>query len=148
MTNQLGLGYSIKMFLENETGIDTILMFDGIRLPKVKPFIIVKQMTNNNQYVAKQRETIQTTYRYEVGLFAESYAERTAVQGEIRDLFFFDDIPLYDESGRKTTKYFQVSVTSEVPLDAGDVSDKTNMHRIYFDIEVVGTKHKNRRNRI
>lgn len=145
--SQLGLTYSVKEFLEKGTGIDVVIQFDGIVLPEEKPFIVVKQMPNSNAIMSKQRETVLTTYRFQVGIFARTLAERTATQDNVRDMFLFDVIPEYDDNGRKTTKVTQALITGETPLDADDVSDKTKTHRIYFDIEVLGTRHKNRGNK-
>ncbi len=132
------------MFLESKTGIATVLMYDGVKLPESKPFITVEQMQNNLEFISKQREAVETTFRFQLGLYANSLTERTRKQDEIRDLFLFEDIPLYTDSGELTAGFFRVGITNEVPLSAEDTSDKTKMHRLYFDIEVERISHKNK----
>lgn len=143
---QLGLGYSIKSFLERNTGIKTVLHFDGINLPEEKPFILITQMPNGNSFLSKQRETVITVFRFEVGLFERSLADRTKSQDIIRDLFLFEQIPVYDNDGNLTSKAVEASIRNETPVNSDDITDKTMTHRVYFDIEVQGTKHKNRGN--
>lgn len=142
---QLGLPYSIERFLEERTSIPTIIIYDGIELPDEKPFIEIRQMMNSNTYLSKQRESIETTFRFQIGLFADSHVERTQVQDEIRELFLFEDIPLYNSLGELTPGFFNVNLTNETPFTADDLSDKTNAHRVYFDIEISNITHKNKR---
>lgn len=142
---QLGLPYSLRMFLEDRTGIPTILIYDGIDLPDEKPFIEIRQLPNSNTTLSKQRESVEVTYRFQIGLFADSHAERTQRQDEIRDLFLFEDIPLYTNLGELTSRFFNVNLTNEVPFEADDLSDKTNTHRVYFDVEITNVTHKNKR---
>lgn len=144
--SQLGLGYSLKQVLEEETGKPTLLQFDGMELPEEKPFIKIKQMPNTHESLSKRRETIVTSYSYEIGVFETSLAERSSTQDTIRDLFLFEDVPLYDEVGEHTGESFKVEIENEVPLDAEDISDTTKSHRMYFDIVIQGVRHKNRGN--
>lgn len=144
---QLGLGYSLKQILEEETRVPTVLQFDGMKLPEEKPFIKVKQMPNTHEAISKRRETIVTSYSYEIGVFETSLAERSSTQDTIRELFLFEDIPLYNEAGERTGDSFKVTIENEVPLDAEDISDTTKSHRMYFDVVVQGVRHKNRGNK-
>ncbi|SET69193.1 hypothetical protein SAMN05216389_12110 [Oceanobacillus limi] len=141
---QLELGYSIQVFLEDKTGIPSVLIYDGIKLPDEKPFITVEQMQNNLTAISKQNESIATTFRFQLGLYARTHAERSSKQDEIRELFLFEDIPLYNETGGLTSGFFNVSITNEVPIIPEDISDQTRMHRLYFDIEVERISHKNK----
>lgn len=145
--DQLGIGYSVKEFLEENTGIESLLHFDGAVLPEEKPFIVVKQRSTTNTVISKMRESINLTYRYEVGLFERSLADRTKSQSKIRDLFLFEKMPLYDREGNRTGRSVWVDIENETTLDAEDISDETKTHRMYFDIEVKGTYHRNRGNK-
>ncbi|MBU5266297.1 hypothetical protein [Virgibacillus proomii] len=141
---QLGVGYSIGQKIEQELGVKTVLKYDGIKLPTEKPFILVEQMQNNHTQISKLREAIQTTFRFQIGIYAETQAQRSSMQDKLRDLFLFAQFPLYDDMGAETGVFFDVGLTNEVPIDADDLSDKTNMHRLYFDVEVAQIYHKNR----
>lgn len=141
---QLALQYSIQVFLEEKLGHTSVIMYDGIKLPEVKPFTTVEQMQNNNEYISKLRESISTTFRFQIGLYSTSHYERTSLQDKIRDLFLFEDIPLYNELGEITSSFFNVVVTNEVPITPEDISDETRMHRLYFDVEIKRIFHKNK----
>lgn len=142
--SQQGLGYSLEQVIQNTIGIPTVLYFDGMKLPSKKPFLLVEQMQNNFTYLSKGREAVETTYRFQIGIFAESHAQRSTLQDKLRSLFLFEEIPLFDDTGVNTGRVFAVNVVSEVPITPEDISDKTRTHRLYFDVEVTQIYHKNR----
>lgn len=133
---QLNIQHSIRAHLAEETGIPAIWVYDGVKLPKIKPFITVEQMQNNTTIISKQREAVQTTYRFQVGVFANSATERARKQDEVKRLLLFDNIELVDATTGALLGFFKANVTAEVPMPADDISDKTGYHRLYFDVEV------------
>ncbi|MED3649952.1 hypothetical protein [Heyndrickxia sporothermodurans] len=141
---QLNLQYSIIQHITKTTGLQTIWLYDGISLPSAKPFVTVEQMPNNTTILSKQRETIQTTYRFQVGLYANSASERAKLQDRLKSAIMFDRITIYDAENTPTNEvgYFYAQITGETPISPEDISDKTKYHRIYFDIEVDATLHK------
>ncbi|MBO0962021.1 hypothetical protein J1P26_20150 [Neobacillus sp. MM2021_6] len=142
---QLNLQHSIKTHLEAETGIPVIWVYDGVKLPAEKPFITIEQMQNNNEIISKLRESIQTTYRFQVGLHANSASERSRKQEEIQQIFLFAEMELLDAATPgKSLGFFNTNLTAEVPMPADDLSDKTSYHRVYFDIEVDMTFNRRR----
>lgn len=141
---QTRLIYSLKKALENELELPSIIIYDGVRLPKNKPFTTVQQMSNNNNILSKQRETVSTTYGFRVALYEETSSSRMVGQERISDLFLFNNLPLYNVDGTLSDRVFEVEVEAEVPLDASDLTDDTNAHRVYFEIYILNTRHKNR----
>lgn len=137
---QLDLQHSLRTHLANKTGLNVVWVYDGVVLPNVKPFITIEQMQNNNEVLSKQREAIRTTYRFQVGIFANTASERARKQDELRRILLRDTIELISaEQAGQSLGFFNATVTAEVPIPADDISDKTKYHRVYFDIEVDST---------
>lgn len=142
---QLNLQHSLKTHLQTVTGIPTIWVYDGVSLPVAKPFITIEQMQNNNEVISKLREAVQTTFRFQVGLHANTANERARKQDQLRNIFLFDDIELLDtDTPGKSLGFFNTNLTAEVPMTADDLSAKTSYHRVYFDIEVDMTFNRRR----
>ncbi|MEH6971686.1 hypothetical protein [Bacillus sp. JJ675] len=140
ITKQIDLQYSIKQHLAEKTGYKVVWIYDGVTLPDTKPFITIEQMQNNTSMLAKLRETFRTIYHFQVGVYANSAAERADVQETVRKIFLFDRFKLIDtEAPSKELGLFCVDMTAETPISAEDLSDKTSYHRVFFDIEVDST---------
>jgi hypothetical protein len=140
---QLNLQHSLRKHIESKTGINTVWVYDGVKLPKVKPFVTIEQMQNNTTVISKQREAVRTIYRFQIGLFATSAIDRARKQDEVKRVLLFDEIELLDATTPDTSLgFFNANITAEVPLPAEDVSDETNKHRVYFDVEIDVTLHK------
>jgi hypothetical protein len=140
---QLNIQHSLRTHIENKTGIKTIWIYDGVKLPKSKPFITIEQMQNNTTIISKQREAVMTVYRFQIGLFATSANDRARKQDEIKRVLLFDSIELLNATSGASLGFFHVDLTAEVPMPAEDVSDETNKHRVYFDVEIDVTYNKN-----
>lgn len=136
--NQLNLQSSLQSYLASAIGVKVVWVYDGVTLPTAKPFMTVEQMQNNNEIVAKQREAIATTHRFQVGLYASSASERSRVQSQVSQALLFGKIPLIDlgQSTRPTVGYFYADVTNEVPIPADSTDEKTKHHLMFFDIEI------------
>ncbi|WHY01874.1 hypothetical protein [Neobacillus sp. DY30] len=142
---QYNLQHSLLTHIEVKTGIKVVWIYDGVKLPKTKPFITIEQMQNNTTILSKRREAVRTIYRFQIGLFASSATDRALKQDELKRVLLFDEIELLDATtpGRYSLGFFNASITAEVPMPAEDVSDETKKHRIYFDVEVDVTFNKN-----
>jgi hypothetical protein len=141
---QLNIQHSLRTHLASKTGINTVWVFDGVKLPTTKPFITVEQMQNNTTVISKQREAVRTIYRFQIGLFASSAVERSRKQDEIKRVLLFDKIELIDATTPgQSLGFFNADITAEVPMSAEDVSDETKKHRVYFDVEIDVTYNKN-----
>jgi len=137
---QLEIQHSLRTHLQTVIGIPAIWVYDGVSLPDetAKPYITVEQMQNNNEILAKGREAVESTYRFQVGLRANSASERARLQSAIKRTLLFDKIDLYDltQSPAVVSGYFYAEVTAEVPIPADSTDARSNFHRVYFDVEV------------
>jgi hypothetical protein len=140
---QLNLQHSLRTHIATKTGINTVWVYDGVKLPTAKPFVTVEQMQNNTTVISKQREAVRTVYRFQIGLFASSATERARKQDDLKRVLLFDEIELLSATTGDLLGVFRADLTAEVPLPAEDISDKTKMHRVYFDVEVDVTFNKN-----
>jgi len=109
-----------------------------MKLPAENPFITIEQMQNNNEILAKQREAIQTTFRFQIGLFASSGSTRSRHQTAISRILLYDKIPYvnYEKSPAVVDGFFMCDVTAEVPFNADNIEDLSRYHRVYFDVEI------------
>jgi hypothetical protein len=141
---QLNIQHSLRTHIAAKTGINTVWVYDGVKLPKVKPFVTIEQMQNNTTVISKQREAVRTIYRFQIGLFASSATDRARKQDELKRVLLFDEIELLDATTPDASGVvFNANITAEVPMPAEDISDETNKHRVYFDVEIDVTINKN-----
>lgn len=137
---QLNLQHSLSVHLARVTGLRVVWMMDGVKLPEEsdKPYLTIEQMQNNSGIIAKGREAIETTHRFQVGLHADTSTNRSRIQSAISRTLHFDDISLIDlsEPLRPVVGFFNTELTAEVPISADTVEGKSSYHRIYFDVEV------------
>jgi hypothetical protein len=140
---QLNIQHSLRTHIAYKTGINTVWVYDGVKLPTTKPFITIEQMQNNLTVNSKLRESIEEIYRFQIGLFAESASDRALKQEELKRILLFDEIELLDTMSGATLGFFRCDLTAVVPMPADDISDETNKHRVYFDVEVRVTYNKN-----
>lgn len=143
---QYNLHASLITHLRSATGMPVVWHQSGMKLPAENPFITVEQMQNNNEVLSKQREAIQTTFRFQIGLFASSGSARSKQQSVISRILLYDKIPYmdYEKSPAVVDGFFMCDVTSEVPFNADAIEDLTRYHRVYFDVEVTQVMYRRR----
>ncbi|MEK4970715.1 hypothetical protein MKX29_24225 [Cytobacillus sp. FSL R7-0696] len=134
---QFDLTHSLRTYLEVSTGIKSVWVFDGVKLPVERPLITVEQMQNNNELISKQG-SFGTTFRWQVGLTATSIRERLILQDTIRERLM-KNIELISATSSDKLGFFNVFITAETPISPDDISDKSSYHRIYFDVIVEQT---------
>lgn len=135
--NKLGIMVSLKNAIADEIDINTLVKYGGVVLPDKKPFAYIESLESFQYVQSKQRESIRKDNRYQIGLYADSLSERMTLQDEISSLLTFSEFTYYDEDGEKTDKTFEVDGDfNEVPIPNDDISNKTNYHRMFFDISV------------
>src|SRR5699024_6381001 len=84
---------------------------------------------------SKQRESIRKDNRYQIGLYANSLAERMSLQDDISSLLTFHEFTYYNEDGEETDKTFEVDADfSEMPIPNDDISNKTDKLQNFFNI--------------
>src|SRR5690606_26107012 len=145
MIHQHGLNRSIIMHLRDKfPGVQIDLKFDGYTMPEIRPLIVVEPMQNNNDILAKQREAIETIYRYQIGLHEKNSVEMSIKQERLQDVFIFDRFTFYDtlQSPAQATGFFYCELTAVTPMPAVDTTKKSEYHRVYFDVENITEKHK------
>jgi hypothetical protein len=135
------LTYSLVTHLKAQVTelTDVVWIYDGITLTKkVKPFGTIEQMQANTNIIAKERDYFETTYRFQVGLNARSVSERSNLQERVKLALLQPNITYFDTSGPSPSAngLFYCDVLSEVPIPVESVTDETNKHRVYFDVEV------------
>jgi hypothetical protein len=135
------LTYSIIAHLKAEVDElnDVVWMYDGVSLTgRAKPFASVEQMQSNTNVITKERSYYETTYRFQVGLFADSVSQRSRLEDSIRRTLLQPNITLLNTSQFPPTEAgsFYCGVLAATPMPVESASDETNKHRLYFDIEV------------
>jgi hypothetical protein len=135
------LTYSIITHLKSQLPeiTDVVWVYDGIKLTRTaKPFATVEQMQSNTNITAKGREYYETYYRFQVGIYTKTIADRSRLQERVREALLQPNIALLDtsQSSPSANGFFYCDVLSEVPVPVETVSDETNKHRLYFDVEV------------
>jgi hypothetical protein len=135
------LTYSLIAHLKAQVSglTDVVWIYDGIALTsKVKPFSTVEQMQANTSVIAKERSYYETIYRFQVGLHANTISERSKLQERVKLALLQPNITYFDTSGStpSASGFFYCDVLSEVPVPVESVTDLTNKHRVYFDVEI------------
>lgn len=140
--NQLDIQHSLRTYFAAKHDMEVVWIYDGVKLPTAKPFMTIEQMQNNTSVLSKMRDAVQTLYRFQVGLQAVSASQRAQLQEQIHRGLLFDKIPLLDASNPSSpaSGFFVVEGDISVtPISAEDVSDKTQYHKVYFDVTVRAT---------
>src|SRR5690625_209202 len=89
--HQHGLNRAIIRHLrEKFPEIRVDLKFDGYKKPAERPLIIIEGMQNNNDYISEQRESMQTIYRYLIGLHDVNTVQLSINQERLQDVFNFE----------------------------------------------------------
>lgn len=143
--HQHGLNRAVVRHLrEVFPNIRVDLKFDGYEMPAERPLLLVETMQNNHERITKLRESIETTYRYQVGLYAKNSVELSELQERLTSVFNFHRFEFYNtlESPPKMTGYFYCELTSVVPIPASDITKKSEYHRVYFDVEISDIKRR------
>jgi hypothetical protein len=118
---------------------DAVWMYDGVSLTgRAKPFASVEQMPSSTNVIAKEREYYETTYRFQIGLYATSVSQRTKLEEALRKTLLQPNIKLLDTSQFPPSEagFFYCDVLAATPIPAESTADETNKHRLYFDVEV------------
>lgn len=134
--NPTSIQFSLRKFIEDETGVDAYWVEDGVKLPDEKPFITVEQLFDTTEILTKGRQAVQTLFYYQIGIRAESLIDRQILQGDLQRLFLFEKIPYINAFTQETDGHLRVEANDGTPIPAEDISDKSNYHRYEFDVTV------------
>ncbi len=107
-------------------------------------YFTVEQMPNNYRVLAKQRESVEATYRFQIGLFAEHATQRAQLQERLQQTFIFDRFPYLNTESHPATECgsFLCDLTGVVPMFAEAVNNQSDYHRVYFDVEITDIKRR------
>lgn len=135
---QYELQYSIKRYLETAIGVPVVWIYDGVTLPTIKPFITVEQMQSNNEIKSKMRESIETIFRFQVGLYMASSTAKSRMQTQVTDAINFEQITLYQTSTSPITAvgFFDAFVTNAVPIPWAAPDEESKKHLVFLDVEI------------
>lgn len=138
MTTLYDVQASLKTFLEQQTGLMCVWIYDGVKLPTEKPFLTIEDLQAQHSTLEKMREIVESTYRFQIGVFAQTSAQKAKLPDEITRLLTFNKIPLIDtsQSGFPAVGFFVAEVERVTPMLNDDVSNVTNNHRAYIDVTV------------
>lgn len=145
LIHQHGLNRSIVMHLRNKfPSVQVDLKFDGYKIPEVRPLIIVEPMQNNYEIIAKQRESIESIYRYQIGLLDINSVDLSINQERLQRTFNFDRFSFYDslQSPPTLTGYFLCDLKAVTPMPADDITKNSEYYRVYFDVEIKDIKRR------
>ena len=118
---------------------DVVWLYDGISLTgRAKPFMTVEQMQSDQNVTTKGREYFERIYHFQLGLMAESITQRSQLSDVINNALLQPNIKLLDTSQFPATDAgsFYCDVLAITPMPVESVTDDTNKHRVYFDVEV------------
>lgn len=138
MTTLYDVQASLKTFLEQQTGLMCVWIYDGVKLPTEKPFLTIEDLQTQHSTPEKMREIVESTYRFQIGVFAQTSAQKAKLPDEITRLLTFNKIPLIDtrQSGFPSIGFFVAEVERVTPMLNDDVSNVSNNHRAYIDVTV------------
>lgn len=138
MTTLYDVQASLKTFLEQQTGLMCVWIYDGAKLPAEKPFLTIEDLQAQHSTPEKMREIVESTYRFQIGVFAQTSAQKAKLPDEITRLLTFNKIPLLDtsQSGFPAVGFFVAEVERVTPMLNDDVSNVSNNHRAYIDVTV------------
>ncbi|MGM0836043.1 MAG: hypothetical protein ACQEV7_07790 [Bacillota bacterium] len=138
---QHAITYSIIEHLRNQVpeASEVIWVYDGVSLSnRVKPFLTVEQMQTDNELLAAGRTDYGETYRFQIGLRARNISERSRLSDVMLHVLRQPNIPLLDTrvSPSPVIGVFVCDVPAVTPMQSEDLSNETDKHRVYFDVEV------------
>lgn len=121
------------------------LVYDGYeREEHDTAFIEVRQMPNNNEVLSKRKESVRTTFRFQISIYANSEYDRMVKQEEVNRLLLFEDVRLVDGITGFVGGLLDVDIPFITPINAEELNDKSSYFRTHLDVEVRGITGKNK----
>lgn len=131
--------YSIIQHLRAIPGIvDVLWFYNGLTLTdRVKPFFVVENMQESGEKLAAGRDAYQETFRFQVGIYADSQNEINRKAQEAKQILR-KQITLLDTSQQQPSAagFFYADPGDIVPVKLDDPTDVTSIHRSYIDVTV------------
>lgn len=117
---------------------EVVWFYDGISLTgKVKPFVVVEHLAEQNEVLAAGRNDYEEIYRLQIALRANSESElsktsetvKSALRNQIT--FYNTDSPTPISEG-----YFYADLDAYTRIKDADSTNETDRHRGYFDVSI------------
>lgn len=118
---------------------EVVWLYDGVTLiGRPRPLITVEQRPNDSAMQDKSKTYFSETYRFQIGLRANTATERARVGEKLKTALRASKIPFYDTNGSAPVRagFFSADVVSEVPMPSGEIANETDKHRVYYDVDV------------
>lgn len=133
--------YSLRAVLSTEVPqlTDVQMIYDGAPAMSdmEKPFATVQYLAENKTKLAAGRRSYEYAYRFQIGVYADSFANRLQLETLIDEaLSAPNGVPLFNSQLLPTGDYVLCDVDSFTPIANEDLSNKTNNHHGYFDVSV------------
>lgn len=143
--HQHGLNRSLIMRLREAFPAAKVdLVFDGYKMPEVRPLITIESMPGNFDRITKLREGVRMTYRFQIGLHDVNSVQLSINQERMQRLFNFERFDFYNTLTEppELVGFFDVELTAVTPMPASDISKKSEYNRVYFDVEIRDIKRR------
>src|SRR5690625_1046719 len=139
-----GCNRSLIIGLNDKTGIKTDLIYDGYEIPEDRPLITVEPIQDEFLILSKQRESVEVTRHYQIGLHDVNSVQLSINSERLRNIFLFEEFTYYDtlKNPAEIAGSFLCKLTAVVPITADDISEKSAYHRVYFDVEITNIKRR------
>lgn len=132
--------YSLMVALETEVLelTEAQMIYDGATISGIpKPFATIEYLATNKQLLSAGRRNYEYGYRFQVGLYAQTFPERLNLEERLSDVLSAEEgIPLFNDSFLPTGKFVYCEVSAFTPIANDDLSNTTNNHHGYFDVAV------------
>lgn len=123
-----------------EVGNRVTWMFDGVSISGTeKPFLTIESITDTNALIAAGRRDYEETYAWQIGVRGRTIAERERLTETVRTALRQRNIPFIDTRTNpptESTQTFVADVIRTQPMPSDDISNETDRHRTYIDVEV------------
>lgn len=141
--HQHGINRSLILHLRKkfpEARVD--LKYDGYVIPDKRPLILIEPLINVNESETKQRQSIEVSHHYQIGLFDANSVQLSINQERLADVFNFDRIIYYDtlKTPIEQAGSFLCVLNDITPIFSDDLTKKSEFYRVYFDVEIINTK--------
>lgn len=118
---------------------EVVWIYDGISIEKkVKPFVTVEQLTEEDEQASAGRDYYSETYHFQVGLRAKNMSERSRLSDKLKETIRQSDIPLLstETNPPKQAGFFVADIDAVTPMPSDDVANEIDKHRTYIDVAV------------
>lgn len=138
----LGLQYSVKKFLEDSTGIETDIRYDGMKVAK-KPRLVVTILPSTTYQISKGKEAVQTKHALQVDVYGRTKREVSDMHWMLSDLLTFGEFVYHTDNGEETDLVLAFDdEIIESPIFSDEYAEESKHHSMHFGVSVFIVRHK------